>query len=158
MFGNPETTTGGMALKFYASVRLDVRRIESIKQGDQVVGNRTRVTVKKNKVAAPFRTAEFDIMYNEGISTAGDLLDLAVSEELVAKRGAFFSYGDIRLGQGRENAKLFLRENPELAIEIDRLVRERHALPVVLEPAPTATARAPIPVMVENDADLAVAA
>jgi recombination protein RecA len=134
MFGNPETTSGGMALKFYASVRLDVRRIESIKQGDQVAGNRTRVTVKKNKVAAPFRTAEFDIMYNEGISSNGDMLDLAVAEELVAKRGSFFSYGDIRLGQGRENAKAFLAENPDLAAEIDKLVRDRHGLPVVLEP------------------------
>ena len=134
MFGNPETTTGGMALKFYASVRLDVRRIESIKQGDAVVGNRTRVTVKKNKVAPPFRVAEFDIMYNEGISAAGDLLDLAVGEEFVAKRGAFYSYGDIRLGQGRENAKNFLAENPDLAAEIDRLVRGQHGLPIVLEP------------------------
>jgi recombination protein RecA len=130
MFGNPETTTGGMALKFYASVRLDVRRIESIKQGETVVGNRTRVSVKKNKVAPPFRTAEFDIMYNEGISATGDLLDLAVEEELVAKRGSFYAYGDIRLGQGRENAKLFLTENPDLAVEIDRVVRERYALPV----------------------------
>ncbi|HHY57341.1 MAG TPA: DNA recombination/repair protein RecA, partial [Chloroflexi bacterium] len=143
MFGNPETTTGGMALKFYASVRLDVRRIESIKQGDEVVGNRTRVTVKKNKVAPPFRTAEFDIMYNEGISAAGDLLDLAVSEEIVVKRGAFYSYGDIRLGQGRENAKSFLAENPDLAAEIDRLVRGQHGLSIVLEPkasAPVVTA------------------
>jgi recombination protein RecA len=108
MFGNPETTSGGMALKFYASVRLDVRRIESIKQADAVIGNRTRVTVKKNKVAPPFRIAEFDIMYNEGISTVGDLLDLGVAEEVVAKRGAFYSYGELRLGQGRENAKMFL--------------------------------------------------
>ena len=141
MFGNPETTSGGMALKFYASVRLDVRRIESIKQGDQVIGNRTRVTVKKNKVAAPFRTAEFDIMYNEGISTEGDLLDLSVAEEIVAKRGAFYSYGDTRLGQGRENAKSFLSENPDIAAELDTLVRDRHGLPVVLEPkAKVATA------------------
>jgi len=141
MFGNPETTSGGMALKFYASVRLDVRRIESIKQGDQVIGNRTRVTVKKNKVAAPFRTAEFDIMYNEGISTEGDLLDLSVAEEIVAKRGAFYSYGDTRLGQGRENAKTFLSENVDIAAELDTLVRDRHGLPVVLEPkAKVATA------------------
>ncbi len=134
MFGNPETTSGGMALKFYASVRLDVRRIESIKQGDAAVGNRTRVTVKKNKVAPPFRTAEFDIMYNEGISTVGDILDLGVAEEVVTKRGAFFSYGDLRLGQGRENAKTFLAENPAVAGEIDLLVRDRFGLPVVLAP------------------------
>jgi len=134
MFGNPETTSGGMALKFYASVRLDVRRTESIKQGEQVIGNRTRVTVKKNKVAAPFRIAEFDIMYNEGISTEGDLLDLSVAEEIVAKRGAFYSYGDTRLGQGRENAKTFLAENADIAAELDALVRNRHGLPVVLEP------------------------
>ena len=134
MFGNPETTTGGMALKFYASIRLDVRRIEAIKQGDENVGNRTRVTVKKNKVAPPFRTAEFDIMFNEGISTVGDLLDLAVGEEVITKRGAFFSYGDLRLGQGRENAKTFLAANPDIAAEIDALVRNRFGLPVVLAP------------------------
>jgi recombination protein RecA len=134
MFGNPETTSGGMALKFYASVRLDVRRIESIKQADAVIGNRTRVTVKKNKVAPPFRIAEFDIMYNEGISTVGDLLDLGVAEEVVAKRGAFYSYGELRLGQGRENAKTFLVENPQIANEIDAVVRGRFGLPVVLAP------------------------
>ena len=134
MFGNPETTTGGMALKFYASIRLDIRRIESIKQGDATVGNRTRVTVKKNKVAPPFRVAEFDIMYNEGISTVGDILDLGVAEEVVVKRGAFFSYGELRLGQGRENAKTFLAENPAVANEIDTLVRGRFGLPVVLVP------------------------
>ena len=142
MFGNPETTTGGMALKFYASVRLDVRRIESIKQGDETVGNRTRVTVKKNKVAPPFRTAEFDIMYNQGISTVGDVLDLGVAEEIVIKRGAFFSYGDLRLGQGRENAKNFLTENPAIAAEIDTQVRSRFGLPVVLAPKAEVTARA----------------
>src|SRR5574342_1088084 len=103
MFGNPETTTGGMALKFYSSVRLDVRRIQSIKLGPEIIGNRTRVRVVKNKVAAPFRTAEFDIMYNEGISKAGDLIDLATQLEIITKRGSFFSYGDVRLGQGREN-------------------------------------------------------
>ena len=134
MFGNPETTSGGMALKFYASVRLDVRRIESIKQADQVMGNRTRVTVKKNKVAPPFRVAEFDIMYNEGISTVGDLLDLGVAEEVIAKRGAFYSYGELRLGQGRENAKAFLTENPQLTREIDAVVRGRFGLPIVLAP------------------------
>ena len=140
MFGNPETTTGGMALKFYASVRLDVRRIEAIKQGDSNVGNRTRVTVKKNKVAPPFRTAEFDIMFNEGISTVGDILDLGVAEEVVTKRGAFFSYGELRLGQGRENAKAFLAENPVIAGEIDSLVRNRFGLPVVLVPKQGAVA------------------
>ena len=125
MFGNPETTTGGMALKFYASVRLDVRRIQSIKLGSEVIGNRTRVRVVKNKVAAPFRTAEFDIMYNEGVSKVGDLLDLATEMEIVSKRGSFFNYGDLRLGQGRENAKEFLRQHADLAAEIELAVRER---------------------------------
>jgi recombination protein RecA len=125
MFGNPETTTGGQALKFYASVRLDVRRIQSIKVGEEVIGNRTRVRVVKNKVSPPFRTAEFDIMFNEGISKAGDLLDLATKLEVITKRGAFFSYGDIRIGQGRENAKEYLRTNPDLMAEIDGVVRHR---------------------------------
>ncbi|HEX6270034.1 MAG TPA: recombinase RecA [Anaerolineales bacterium] len=125
MFGNPETTTGGQALKFYASIRLDVRRIQAIKVGDEVIGNRTRVKVVKNKVAPPFRTAEFDIMFNEGISRSGDVLDLATKFEVVQKRGAFFSYGDIRLGQGRENAKDFLRQNPDLMAEIDTVIRQK---------------------------------
>ncbi len=125
MFGNPETTTGGMALKFYASVRLDVRRIQSIKLGAEIIGNRTRVRVVKNKVAPPFRTAEFDIMYNEGISRAGDLLDLAAAMEIISKRGSFFNYGELRLGQGRENAKEYLRAHNELASEIELAVRER---------------------------------
>jgi recombination protein RecA len=125
MFGNPETTTGGMALKFYASVRLDVRRIQSIKLGSEIIGSRTRVRVVKNKVAAPFRTAEFDIMYNEGISKTGDLLDLATGLDIITKRGSFFSYGDIRLGQGRENAKEFLKSNPDLADEIEIAVRQQ---------------------------------
>lgn len=125
MFGNPETTTGGNALKFYASVRLDVRRIQSIKIGAEVVGNRTRVRVVKNKVAPPFRTAEFDIMYNEGISKVGDLIDLATQLGIIDKRGAFFSYGDVRIGQGRENGKEFLRQNPDLANEIEALIRQR---------------------------------
>jgi recombination protein RecA len=125
VFGNPETTTGGMALKFYASVRLDVRRIQSIKLGSDIIGSRTRVRVVKNKVAAPFRTAEFDIMYNEGISKAGDLLDLATELDIVTKRGSFYSYGDIRLGQGRENSKDFLRQNPDLAEEIELAVRQQ---------------------------------
>jgi recombination protein RecA len=127
MFGNPETTTGGMALKFYASVRLDVRRIQSIKLGAEIIGNRTRVRVVKNKVAPPFRTAEFDIMYNEGISKAGDLLDLAAAMEIISKRGSFFNYGDLRLGQGRENAKDYLRAHNELSAEIETAVRERAA-------------------------------
>ncbi len=125
MFGNPETTTGGMALKFYASVRLDVRRIQSIKIGAEIIGNRMRVRVVKNKVAPPFRTAEFDIMYNEGISKVGDIIDLATQLEIITKRGAFFSYGDIRLGQGRENAKEFLRQNHDLSDEIETAVRQR---------------------------------
>jgi recombination protein RecA len=141
MFGNPETTTGGMALRFYATVRLDMRRVESIKDGGEVTGNRTKVTVKKNKVAPPFKVAEFDIMYNEGISKAGDLLDIATEMEIVQKRGAFYSYGETRLGQGRENAKQFLRETPGLAVEIENKVREAIGLPAVM-PAP-ASARTP---------------
>jgi len=125
MFGNPETTTGGMALKFYASVRLDVRRIQSIKLGAEIIGNRTRVRVVKNKVAAPFRTAEFDIMYNEGVSRVGDLLDLATELEILTKRGSFYNYGELRLGQGRENSKEFLRQNVELAREIELAIREQ---------------------------------
>jgi recombination protein RecA len=124
MFGNPETTTGGMALKFYASVRIDIRRIQSIKAGSEIIGNRTRARVVKNKVAPPFRTVEFDIMYNEGISRAGDLLDLAVELDVIDKRGSFYSYGELRLGQGRENCKQFLRENPELAEEIEEIIRQ----------------------------------
>jgi recombination protein RecA len=134
MFGNPETTTGGMALRFYASVRLDVRRIESLKQGDQVIGNRTRVTVRKNKVAPPFKVAEFDIMYNEGISTSGDILDLAVDLEIVSKRGSFYSYGETRLGQGRENAKSFLEQNPDITAELDTAIRSQYGLAVNLAP------------------------
>ena len=129
MFGNPETTPGGLALKFYASVRLDVRRIQSIKQGSEVIGNRTRVTVRKNKVAAPFKVAEFDIMYNEGVSTAGDLLDLGVEFDIVEKRGAFYRYDDDLIGQGREAAKKHLRENPQKALQIDGVIRERTGLP-----------------------------
>ena len=125
MFGNPETTTGGQALKFYSSVRIDVRRIQSIKVGAEVIGNRTKAKIVKNKVAAPFRIAEFDIMYNEGISKVGDLIDLAVQFEIVDKRGSFYSYGDVRLGQGRENSKEFLRENPDLALEIENFIRQK---------------------------------
>ena len=125
MFGNPETTTGGMALKFYASVRLDVRRIQSIKVGQDIIGSRTKVRVVKNKVAPPFRTAEFDIMYNEGISRMGDLIDLATEMDIIQKRGSFFNYGDVRLAQGRENAKEFLRQNLDLAEEIEIAVRQQ---------------------------------
>ncbi len=128
MFGNPETTTGGMALKFYASVRLDVRRIESIKRGTEIIGNRVRVTVKKNKVAPPFRVAEFDIMFNEGISRAGDLLDLGVKIGLIEKRGSYYLYNDERLAQGRENAKEAIRQRPELAQELEARIREYFGL------------------------------
>ena len=127
MFGNPETTPGGRALKFYASVRLDIRRTDSIKQGSSVVGNRTRVRVVKNKVAAPFRVAEFDIMYNEGISRTGGLLDVGTELEIIHKMGAFYSFGDVRLGQGRENAKEFLRRNAEMADDIEQQIRQAAA-------------------------------
>ena len=133
MFGNPETTTGGRALKFYSSIRLDVRRIDSIKQGDEIVGNRTRVKVMKNKVAPPFKQAEFDIMYNEGISRNGNIVDVGVKENIVQKSGAWFSYGDIRLGQGRENAKNYLKENPEIALEIENKIRTKYDLPVMVD-------------------------
>jgi len=128
MFGNPETTTGGMALRFYASVRLDVRRIESIKQGDEVIGSRTRVSVKKNKVAPPFKQAEFDIMYNEGISSLGDLLDLGVEHDILVKRGAFFRFQEENIGQGREAAKGYLRAHPAVALQIDTLIRAKAGL------------------------------
>lgn len=124
MFGSPETTPGGRALKFYASIRMDIRRIDSIKQGTEVIGNRTRVKVVKNKVAPPFREAEFDIMYGEGISRYGDLLDVGANLDIVNKSGAWYSYGDIRLGQGREAAKAFLKQNPELADEIELKIRQ----------------------------------
>ena len=125
MFGNPETTTGGNALKFYASQRVDIRRIGQIKVGDDIRGNRTRVKVVKNKIAPPFRTAEFDIMYNEGISKTGDILDLAVQHEIVGKSGAFFKYNDETIGQGRDKAKEYLKQNPEILSEIDAKVREK---------------------------------
>ncbi len=128
MFGNPETTTGGRALKFYASVRIDIRRIASIKDGDQVIGGRTRVKVVKNKMAPPFREAEFDIMYGEGISREGDLLDLAVERRIIEKSGAWFAYGGDRLGQGRENAKQFLKENPDIRQIIEDRVRKELGL------------------------------
>ena len=128
MFGNPETTTGGRALKFYSSVRLDVRKIDTIKQGDKVLGSRTRVKVVKNKVAPPFKQAEFDIMYGEGISKIGDLLDIAADIDVVKKSGAWYSYNDIKLGQGRENVKKFLQDNMDLTNEIDEKVRAYYKL------------------------------
>src|SRR6478609_633067 len=129
MFGNPETTTGGRALKFYSSVRVDIRRIAAIKDGDAVVGNRTKVKVVKNKLAPPFREAEFDIIYGEGISKTGDLLDLAVEKRIVEKSGAWFAYGGERLGQGRENAKQFMKDNPEVFRSIDEKVRKELGMP-----------------------------
>ena len=127
MFGNPETTTGGNALKFYASVRMDIRRTGQIKEGEEIIGNRTKVKVVKNKIAAPFRTAEFDIMYNEGISKTGDVLDLAVNHGVVGKAGAWFDYNDAKIGQGREATKKYLKENPDVLAEIDSKVREKVA-------------------------------
>ncbi|MDR0817253.1 MAG: recombinase RecA [Clostridiales Family XIII bacterium] len=125
MYGNPEVTTGGRALKFYASMRIDVRRIETIKQGDQMIGNRTRAKIVKNKVAPPFKQAEFDIMYGEGISHLGDLVDCAVSENIIEKAGSWYSFGGDRIGQGRENVKNFLKENPPIADTVEKLVMER---------------------------------
>ncbi len=125
MYGNPETTTGGNALKFYASIRLDIRRIGQIKDGDEIVGNTTRVKVVKNKVAAPFKQAEFDIMYNEGISKVGEILDLGVKAGLVEKSGAWFSYDSIRIGQGRENAKTYMKENPEVCDRLEAAIRSQ---------------------------------
>lgn len=137
MFGNPETTTGGRALKFYSSVRLDVRRIEALKQGGEMVGNRTRIKVVKNKVAPPFREAEFDIMFGKGISKEGDVLDLAASVGIVQKSGAWFAYGGDKIGQGRENAKAYLREHPEIMDEIEHKVRVAYGL--IKEEAPEGT-------------------
>lgn len=131
VFGSPETTTGGRALKFYASIRLDVRRIDSVKQSNDFVGNRTRVKVVKNKVAPPFKQAEFDIMYGEGISREGDVLDLGSDLDIVSKSGSWYSYGEIRLGQGRENGKIFLKENPDICFEIENKIREHYQLPLL---------------------------
>ena len=128
MFGNPETTTGGRALKFYSSIRMDVRRIESLKQAGEVVGNRTRVKVVKNKVAPPFKEAEFDIVFGKGISRVGDILDLAVKLDVVQKSGAWFAYNNAKIGQGRENAKLYMEEHPEMMAEVERQVREHYGL------------------------------
>jgi recombination protein RecA len=142
MFGNPETTTGGRALKFYSSVRIDIRRIAAIKDGDQVIGSRTRVKIVKNKTAAPFREAEFDMMYGEGISREGDLLDLAVNGNLVEKSGSWFSYKGERIGQGRENAKQFLKENKDIAAKIETDVRKALGLISVEDKAQAAAANA----------------
>ena len=143
MFGNPETTTGGRALKFYSSIRIDIRRIASIKDGEVVVGSRTKVKVVKNKVAAPFRQAEFDINYGEGISRGGELIDMGIEAKIVEKSGAWLSYGDLRIGQGRENAKQFLKDNPELANEIERKLRQSLGL-AVIEAAPAAAVPAAV--------------
>jgi recombination protein RecA len=128
MYGSPETTTGGNALKFYASVRLDIRRIGAIKDREEVVGNQTRVKVVKNKVAPPFKQVEFDIMYGEGVSKSGELIDLGVKAGVVEKSGAWFSYDSQRLGQGRENAKAFLKSNPDISAKIERAIRENSGL------------------------------
>ncbi|AWZ48656.1 recombinase RecA [Hathewaya limosa] len=133
MFGNPETTPGGRALKFYSSVRMDVRKIDTIKQGDEFLGNRTRVKIVKNKVAPPFKQAEFDIMYGKGISREGNILDSGVDNGIVQKSGAWFSYGDIRLGQGRENSKQYLFDNPKVALEIENKIRAKFELPLMEE-------------------------
>ena len=127
MFGNPETTTGGRALKFYASIRMDVRKADAIKQGGDVVGNRTKIKVVKNKIAPPFKEAQFDIMFGQGISRTGDVLDIAVDDNIVVKSGAWFSYNGEKIGQGRENVKLYLDSNPEVFKEIEAKVRETHA-------------------------------
>jgi recombination protein RecA len=142
MFGNPETTTGGRALKFYSTIRVDIRRIASIKDGDRVVGNRTRVKIVKNKVAPPFRDAEFDILYGEGISKEGDLVDIAAEKGLMEKSGAWFSFGGERIGQGRENAKQFLRDNPDIGKKIEAEVRKTLNLTLPAEPAAAETAQA----------------
>ena len=134
MFGNPEVTPGGRALKFYASVRLDIRKIDTIKQGDVFMGNRTRIKIVKNKVAPPFKQTEFDIMYGTGISNEGDVLDIGVKEEIVQKSGAWFAYGDIRLGQGRENAKQYFKENPMVMLEVENKIREKYELPLTKGP------------------------
>lgn len=138
MFGNPETTTGGRALKFYSSIRLDVRRIESLKAGGEVVGNRTRIKVVKNKIAPPFKEAEFDIMFGQGISREGDILDLAVNLNIIVKSGAWFAYNDSKIGQGRENAKQYLKDNPAVLAEVDKKVREHYGIPadVVIADSP----------------------
>ena len=135
MFGNPETTTGGRALKFYSSIRLDVRRIETLKQAGDMVGNRTRIKVVKNKVAPPFKQAEFDIMFGEGISKEGDILDLAAGVDVIKKSGAWYAYQGEKIGQGRENAKTYLKEHPEVAQEVESAVRREYGLEAGTEDA-----------------------
>ncbi|MGA8572433.1 MAG: recombinase RecA [Desulfobaccales bacterium] len=142
MFGNPETTTGGNALKFYASMRLDIRRISAIKQGDETIGSHSRVKVVKNKLAPPFQEAEFDIIFGQGISREGDLLDLAAEQNLIQKSGAWFSYGGERIGQGRENAKAYLREHPQVAMELDKQLRAAHGMAA---PPAAAAGEQPLP-------------
>ncbi|HEX9759435.1 MAG TPA: hypothetical protein VGA40_00870, partial [Candidatus Acidoferrales bacterium] len=136
MFGNPETTTGGRALKFYSSIRMDIRRIQAIKEGDRVVGSRTRAKVVKNKVAAPFREAEFDIVYGEGISREGDLLDLGVDKGIIEKSGTWFSFDGERIGQGRENARTFLKENRDARDKLETAIRKKLGIALQTEPAP----------------------
>jgi recombination protein RecA len=150
MFGSPETTTGGRALKFYASVRLDIRRIAAIKDGDTAIGNRTRVKVVKNKVAAPFREAEFDILYGEGISREGDLLDMGVTHNLVEKSGSWFSYRGERIGQGRDNARLYLREHPDLCRNLDGDLRKALGLAGVEEPRKPLAVASPVEIGVKK--------
>jgi recombination protein RecA len=152
MFGSPETTTGGRALKFYASIRLDIRRIAAIKDGEKIIGNRTRVKVVKNKVAPPFKQAEFDLIYSEGISFEGDLVDLGVAHNIVVKSGSWYSYGSDRIGQGRENAKQFLKDNPEVRDKVEVELRQALDLPAQKPPSeanrakePSAAARSPAP-------------
>jgi recombination protein RecA len=141
MFGSPETTTGGNALKFYASVRLDIRRIGSIKKGEEVIGNETKVKVVKNKVSPPFKTAEFDILYGEGISREGEIIDMGVENKVLEKSGAWYAYQGEKIGQGKDNAREFLRENPDLAIEIENKVREAVGIPLLPTEGPEAEAK-----------------
>jgi len=143
MFGNPETTSGGLALKFYSSVRLDIRKITGVKDGDETIGNRVKVRVVKNKVAPPFKQAEFDLMYDRGISREGDLMDLAIEDKLFEKSGSWINYGDVRLGQGRENAKQYLRENPALVEEITKKILEKRGLVNMATPAPESNGEPP---------------
>jgi recombination protein RecA len=150
MFGNPETTTGGRALKFYASIRLDIRRIASLKEGEEVIGSRAKVKVVKNKVAAPFREAEFDILYGEGISKEGDLLDLAVEERVIEKSGAWYAYEGERMGQGRENARQFLKDQKDIRAKIETRMRKSLGLPVLEAPAPAKAEKADVLPMPEK--------
>lgn len=152
MYGNPETTTGGRALKFYASVRIEIRKADAIKQGTEIIGNRTRAKIVKNKVAPPFKMAEFDILYGKGVSKVGDILDLAAELDIINKSGAWYSYKETRIGQGRENAKAFLLSNPEICFEVENEVRKAHGLPSISEDsAVVVEAPAVVPDTVENE-------